>query len=211
MTLPPKRTTQADFTRPVALLMECHRRIERFLEVFRRIVERWGASELDEESRRALETCLNYFTLAVPRHTADEEQSLFPRLRRSNHPAAREAMTKLERLEADHRLARSTHARIDELGRRWLEAGRLDESDAARLRTLLDGLATAYADHIRLEDEHVFVLASRMLTAESLHQVGEEMGQRRFLDPGREGSRCARRRRQHRPGETRPEDPGSAD
>jgi hemerythrin-like domain-containing protein len=196
MTMPPCGTSQADFTRPIGLMMDCHRRIEHFLEALRRVVERFGGGDLDGEGRSALETSLNYFGQAVPRHTADEEQSLFPRVRRSDDPAACEAMTELDRLEADHRLAESAHVRIDELGRRWLNAGRLGESDGARLRTLLDDLATAYADHIRLEDERVFVLGSGVLTAESLREVGEEMEQRRLEDPGREGSRCARRRRQ---------------
>jgi hemerythrin-like domain-containing protein len=177
-------------------MVECHRRIERFLNALRRVVERCAGGGLDDEARFTLETSLNYFDRAVPRHTADEEQSLFPRLRRSGAPGAREAMTSLDRLEAEHRLAKAAHLRIDELGRRWLEARGLDESDVVELQTRLDALAAAYARHISVEDEHVFVLALRILTAEGIREIGEEIARRRFEDPGREGSRCARRRQQ---------------
>jgi hypothetical protein len=38
-----------------------------------------------------------------------------------------------------------------------------------------------YAEHIRLEEQHVFVLAASALNAEQLHDMGEEMKRRRSL------------------------------
>jgi len=187
---------QPGFDQPLALMMDCHRRIEHFLCVLSEIARRYHGGELDGPARQSLDTALTYFQQAAPRHTADEERSLFPRLRLSDDPAVRQAMVQIDRLEADHREAEAAHARIDALGRAWLRAGRLDADDAAALRALLDRLGAVYAAHIRLEDERVFVLARRALDAEALRAVGEEMKQRRIDDPGREGSRCAERRRQ---------------
>src|SRR5690606_3503997 len=144
-----------DFNQPVDLMMDCHRRIEKFLDVLRRVVDRTGGGELDDEHRNALQTALNYFRSAAPRHTEDEEQSLFPRMRRSCDLAVRQALAKMNALEADHRAAEADHARVDELGLRWLEAGRLDEADAAELRRLLERLAESYQRHIRIEDNEV--------------------------------------------------------
>jgi hypothetical protein len=41
---------------------------------------------LTEETRAALETALRYFREAAPKHTADEEESRFPRLRQIIFP-----------------------------------------------------------------------------------------------------------------------------
>ena len=68
----------ADFSQPLEMMKDCHRRIEHFLDLLQTVVERFGDGELPEEGRRALEASLNYFAHAAPRHTADEEESLFP-------------------------------------------------------------------------------------------------------------------------------------
>jgi hemerythrin-like domain-containing protein len=175
----------ADFTQPIDMLKDCHRRIEHFFEVLERAVEEFGDRELSGAERHSLEAALRYFRQAAPHHTADEEHSLFPRMRRSHHPAVRAALAELDRLESDHRRAEVLHARIEEAGRRWLEAGRLTPADRDLLRAWLDELATAYAAHIRLEDERVFELASQALNAEELREVGQEMQARRAPAPCR--------------------------
>ena len=184
----------ADFTQPIELMMDCHRRIEFFLDVLQRVADRCTDQPLDAHGREALETALNYFQSAAPRHTADEEQSLFPRMRQLESPEVKKAMAEIDRLESDHRKAEAAHARLDELGRQWLKSGALPSEPLAEFQRLLDELNQAYGEHIPIEDENVFVLAKRTLTEEQLHAVGQEMKQRRIDDPGRSGSRCAERR-----------------
>ena len=169
----------AGFDQPIELLKDCHRRIEHFLDVLRMIVERFGDGDLPEEGHRALETSLDYFAHAAPRHTADEEQSLFPRLRRSDDDEARAMMAELERLESDHRQTETCHAEVERLGRRWLRTGRIDGPSEVKLRALLEDLAATYTAHIRLEEGRVFVLAERMLVPSDLSALGLEMRQRR--------------------------------
>ncbi len=196
MPVPMGSKGQADFTQPIDLLMDCHRRIENFLEVLKRVVDEYGGRELDQQARDALTTSLNYFRQAAPRHTEDEEQSLFPRMRKADDAQVRGVMAAMDRLESDHRKMEAAHARVDEVGLRWLADGQLDSDTHAEVRALLNEMAAGYAQHIRLEDEEVFVLASKVLDAETLTAVGEEMKQRRVDDPGRSGSRCAERRAQ---------------
>jgi len=189
-------TGQPDFDQPIELMMDCHRRIEHFLGVLQKVAARYPDQPLDSQGREALETTLNYFRSAAPRHTADEEQSLFPRMRRLDRPQVKQAMAEIDRLESDHRKAEAAHARLDELGRQWLDDGTLTGESLAEFRGLLDELATAYGEHIPIEDESVFVLAKRTLSDEQLQAVGQEMKQRRIDDPGRPGSRCAERRQE---------------
>lgn len=171
------------------MLRDCHRRIERFFAQLQSLSERSRDGDLSDPDRQTLETALNYLDQAARRHTEDEEQSLFPRLRRHA------ALAELDRLESDHQHAVLRHQELDQLGRRWLADGRLSTMDSGRLREVVTELTTTYADHIRCEDERVFVLAAQLLTPAELAQIGEEMAQRRAVDPGRPGSRCAKRRR----------------
>lgn len=180
---------QAGFDQPVGLLMDCHRRIERFLDILRRVAERAAGGPLDGEHRVALDTALNYFRFAAPRHTEDEEHSLFPRMRRSDDPAVREALTKMDALEADHRAQEADHARVDELGRRWLADDRLDGAGVDELRGLLARLQAGYQRHIRIEDEELFPLANRLLNGAQLTDIGREMERRRQGGPNRAATR----------------------
>lgn len=184
----------AGFDQPVGLLMDCHRRIERFLQILLRVTNETRGESLEGEYREALETALTYFRSAAPRHTEDEENSLFPRMRQSDDPEVKAALAKLDALEADHRVADEHHARVDEIGRRWLAENRLDAEATAEMTRLLTELVESYQRHIRIEDEEVFPLAAKFLSDEALRLVGEEMRQRRRENPGRPGSRCAQRR-----------------
>lgn len=193
-------TGQPDFAQPIELMMDCHRRIERFLGVLQLVAADDRDVPLDDEGREALKVALNYFDQAAPRHTADEEASLFPRLRRIDKPAVRQAMAAVDRLEADHRKAEDAHTRLDELGRQWLSDGTLDQASLQSFREVLAALVKAYGEHIPIEDDNVFVLAKRVLDDEQLRAIGDEMKQRRAENPGRPGSRCARRRQEQTSG-----------
>jgi len=71
----------AGFDRPIDMLVDCHRRIEHFLDVLIRVVARYATRALDAEGHQALAVARQYFAHSAPKHTADEEQSLFPRMR----------------------------------------------------------------------------------------------------------------------------------
>lgn len=171
------------FDQPLELLSDCHRRIETFLGMMIQVLERahQGSRALDAQERDALEAALRYFDVAAPRHTQDEEQSLFPRMRASDNPQAHAALARVEALEADHRRADAMHAAAKEVCRRWLDAGPLNESDRQRLASLLHDLRQMYAGHILLEDRELFPLASRVLNAQQLSEIGQEMAHRRGL------------------------------
>ena len=62
-----------------------------------------------------IEAALGYFATASPKHTADEEDSLFPRLRDTHDPAAKRALTLVERLERDHDIAERHHHAVEAL------------------------------------------------------------------------------------------------
>ncbi len=185
---------QPDFSQPIELLMDCHRRIERFLDVLMRVTDRHVDAPLDDQGRIAMLTALDYFRHAAPRHTADEEESLFPRLRQCNDSSVVEALERVAELETDHRQAEIAHKLLDEIGRQWLRDGQVPASLYHEFRSTLEHLTAVYREHIAVEDRQVFMLAARVLDGTALAQVGDEMQKRRRDNSGRPGSQCSQRR-----------------
>ncbi len=172
---------QAGFDDPLGLMRDCHRRIESFLDIIIEINTSSADGALDAARRGALRTALDYFANAAPNHTRDEEESLFPRLRRTGAREAKMAVWKVAGLEQDHVAADSAHAHVDAIGRNWLERGAIPRRDSEQLANILRGLRNIYQRHITLEDTVLFPLAGRVLDGEQIREMGDEMAARRGL------------------------------
>lgn len=166
------------FGEPTGLLSDCHRRIEMFLGTLVGVAPLLD-KPLDAEARRAMETSLRYFREAAPKHTADEEESLFPRLRRMDNPEVEAALGTLDPLERDHRRADALHVQVDRLGQKCLAAGSLSSTDAREFAEAVAELESIYKQHIRIEDELVFPIAGRALSAKEKAAIASEMAVRR--------------------------------
>jgi hemerythrin-like domain-containing protein len=162
-------------------LSDCHRRIEHFLHVLVVVDAEAAGGPLKPAHRSALEASLRYFAIAAPKHTADEEQSLFPRLRGSTDPAAVAAMMLVDRLEHDHDEADAYHTAVAVLVERWLAEDCLRPPDARELRERLAQLQALYQRHIKVEDEELFPAAAQVLDRTQLRQIGREMAARRQI------------------------------
>jgi hemerythrin-like domain-containing protein len=167
-----------NFSDPTGLLSDCHRRIEAFvgsLEAVAKTIDR----PLTVEAGRALDSALRYFREAAPKHTADEEESLFPRLRRTHQPDVQSALASLEALEKDHRWAEPLHAEVERLGKQYLATGSLVQSEVEAFRDAVNRLASMYRQHIRIEDTTIFPVAARLLSQTEQAAIGAEMAARR--------------------------------
>jgi iron-sulfur cluster repair protein YtfE (RIC family) len=96
-----------DFNDPIRLLEDCHRRIENFLDVLMTLANQSQGNVLATEQHTAAEISLRYFREAGPKHAADEEESLFPRIRASQNESAKELLN-LDHLHTDHITADKT-------------------------------------------------------------------------------------------------------
>ena len=177
------RRPDHDFDEPLGLLSDCHRRIEHFLETLIAVHTQAGVGPLSASDRGALEGALQYFKTAAPRHTADEEESLFPRLRESGEPAAVQALSIIDDLEHDHDEANAHHEAVDVLVRQWLDGGTLTPAASADLGERLSGLRTLYQRHISVEDRDLFPAAARLLNEDQIGAIGREMAARRNVRP----------------------------
>ena len=172
---------ESDFTDPIGMLGDCHRRIVRFLHVLAALATQYQGGPLPEDHSKLLDTSLRYFREGAPKHTADEEESLFPRLRKLDALGTDAVLARIDALEQDHERAERTHAEVDRLGRMWLSEGRLSAADAAQWEKLTGELVSLYRDHIGAEDTEVFPFAARVLPAADRQAIGAEMKARRGL------------------------------
>ncbi|MCE7969504.1 MAG: hemerythrin domain-containing protein [Leptolyngbya sp. PLA3] len=185
------RSPDHGFDEPIGLLTDCHRRIEMFLDVLIRVANEHADHPLEPggQAAQALTKAKEYFLHAAPRHTADEEESLFPRMKaaaakKDARGAGDEGHAVIERLHDDHGRADAMHARVDVLLGAWLRDASLPAGQAAELCDLLGLLRELYRGHIAVEEQEVFPLAARMLSPADLSAVGEEMRARRGVGKG---------------------------
>ena len=169
------------FSDPTGLLSDCHRRIEMFLGSLQRVAQVIDRP-LTDEARAALDSALRYFRESAPKHTADEEESLFPRLRRLQDPELEKALATLDALEADHSKANTLHAAVDALGTQCLNERYLSATETDQFRQAVSDLASIYAEHIRVEDTVVFPAAKQRLSIPQQSEIATEMASRRSLN-----------------------------
>ncbi len=164
------------FDDPIGMLKDCHRRIEHFLHILCVVVERAHGRELTTEETEAIEAALEYFHVGGQRHNADEEESLFPRLRAE---CAGEELAQIGGLENDHQHANALHAAVEDLYRKWINHGKLAAEDEVRLSSYTDQLQRLYQAHIQIEEQKVFPRAAQVLCGDAIEAIGEEFRARR--------------------------------
>jgi len=164
------------FDDPLGMLQDCHRRIERFLAILCDVAERAHARALTSEEANAIRTALAYFREGGRRHTADEEESLFPRMRTLAPPGT---LDPLDHLEDDHREADQLHDDVDRLYSGWLAAGPLNPTLEQSLLDKTRRLRALYAEHIQTEETTVFPAAARILDRATIAAIGSEFRARR--------------------------------
>jgi hemerythrin-like domain-containing protein len=171
--------SESTFDNPIGLLSDCHRRIERFLQTLITVAIRAAGGHLEAEHRQALDAALKYFREAAPKHTADEEEDLFPALRQVGSRRASGVLAGLDRLEGEHKRADIWHREVEEICQRWLRDGHLSGEQAVHLGELLKSLSDLYRAHIALEEQDVFPVAQAELSAAAKQAMGRRMAERR--------------------------------
>ena len=164
------------FDDPIGMLIDCHRRVEHFLHILCVVSDRVQDRTLTDDEAAAVQSALHYFRVGGLRHTADEEESLFPRLRAES---AAGNLEELGGLESDHRSANDLHVAVDALYSAWIATGRLSPEDELQLRSNTEQLKHLYEEHIQVEEKIVFPRAAEMLNPQAIAAMGQEFHARR--------------------------------
>ncbi len=162
----------------VDMLLACHQRIRNFTGIAVRLADAAGA--VLPEIANAAEAVHRYYSIALPLHEADENDSVYPRLRANlSDSSERESLQAMV----------DQHGPIDEvvarLVPRWAEVKQHPEklpSQAAELRADAARLQQLWREHLALEEEIVFPLIRSRLTADDLQAIHAEMKHRRGIE-----------------------------
>ena len=184
---------ESNFTDPIGMLGDCHRRIEMFLNVLVRVAEQAQGEALNEEQRGALDTALRYFREAARKHTADEEESLFPGSVGSKVPKCERSWLESSHWKRNTSVPIEATVRSTILGKLWLSGGKAAPGTGVESLALLIQLRDLYRHHIATEDNEVFPTAAAALSAADREAIGGEMASRRSISRGQSrDSRCRR-------------------
>lgn len=161
------------FDDPIGMLSACHGRIARQLATLDRLQRHLPERGCDDDARAAARGILRYFDSAAPNHHADEEASVFPRLRRA---AGRREEALLAVLEQEHAMLAAHWRRL-----RPLLAGIAAGARANLSPRQVAEIRAAYEAHIAKEESALLPAAAALDTA-TLAEVGREMAARRGVD-----------------------------
>lgn len=157
----------------VELLLECHARIRSFLDLARRLGGAQGAA--DEAVADAAFRVSRYFTVALPLHARDEEESIVPRLR-GRDPAVD---AELEAMVCEHREheqpLRALVAACADLARDTSRHGEL----AATVMGSAAELERGFAAHLAREEAVIFPAIRQLLDQTTDAPVVKEIRLRR--------------------------------
>ena len=164
------------FDNPLGMLADCHRRIERFLHILCTVAGQASGRPLNQEEEDAVNAALLYFQEGGRRHNADEEESLFPRIRAVESGSY---LNDLAHLEDDHRRTEQLHHQVETLYRKWIASSTLSATDQAQLLTATAALQRIYTAHIKMEESAIFPHAARVLDPSAIAAIAAEFQARR--------------------------------
>lgn len=165
----------ASFEQPFEMLEACHTRVQRSLDLLRRLVDYIDQHGHDASTRAAAADVLRYFDLAAPLHHEDEEKHVFPRLLASGDAALRQAVQALQR---EHEQMGATWAVVREPVRQWTDSDAAGGVSAAARADIARFLAL-YAGHIETEENRVYPAAQAAMDDDELAAMGQDMQKRR--------------------------------
>lgn len=173
--LPGFHSPAASFERPHDMLVACHERVQRSLDLLGRLVEHIDKHGHSASSHSAAQDVLRYFTLAAPQHHQDEELHLFPALLAQGHP---QLVAAVKRLQQDHVHMERLWAIVKDALEQWLAPDAHALPTEAQRQAIADFRAL-YPHHIALEEGTVFPAAFALLGPDASALAGQEMQARR--------------------------------
>jgi iron-sulfur cluster repair protein YtfE (RIC family) len=170
---PATKTSETSSDEAIDLLVGCHQRIRHFTSVATKLAHAQGATH--DEIRSASEAVYRYYSVSLPLHEADEEDSLRPRLSKVADDRVQHALTAMH----------DQHMAIDDLLERLLPLLKLVANNPATLAdaggemySITKALSEMFLAHLQLEEEVIFP-ALRVLSQGERDEMVSEMRERR--------------------------------
>lgn len=163
---------------PLEHLTACHRRIEERLATLERVIPHFADKR--EEALAAIASAMRFFDTNGNWHTADEEESLFPRIASGLNE---EESALVAKLEAQHQEAEAIFARLRAVVAKLKEENPCSQQRIKEYAELCGTLCAIYREHIQVEDSRIPAIGRRILSPRELDLISQEMKLRRGLQP----------------------------
>lgn len=175
------RSPAASYDQPLEMWRECHERVRRMCALLQRVQVHVATHGADAQARDGATSVLRYFNEAGPRHHADEEENLFPRLlqRLEGTPGVTEVARTLEQLQQEHDALESDWAQL-----RQTLAQIAQGQPAALEPALVERYGTAYRRHLELEESVLAPALKSALNDADWSEIGRAMAARRGVPWG---------------------------
>lgn len=163
---------------PIEMLEACHERLQAQLATLGRLAAWLPEHGADRQAQQAAANVLRYFTIAAVNHHLDEEEDLFPTLKKRVDPGRRDALHALiELILAEHQEMFAAWAqmrtRLEPISR-----GENAELPAAEV----ERFSERYRRHIEREEAELLPFARELLTEEDIAAMSGAMTDRRRHD-----------------------------
>jgi hemerythrin-like domain-containing protein len=153
-------------------LLDCHRKHDQFVQAIRLLLERPHTGQLHAHESSALVMALHFFQDNRPLHHADEEQSIFPRLRGTS------IEPKLKQLCLEHKRLTALHRNLETQLGDWLR-GSSGAPDRQRLQATLNELQQLFLAHRALEEKVIYPFARNSFSPADWAAIAQELEARR--------------------------------
>ncbi len=173
--LPGFEAPAVGFEQPFEMLVACHERVQRSLDLLKRLMDYLDTRGHDRSTRSAAADVLRYFDIAAPLHHEDEELHVFPALAASADAPLRTAIATL--MDEHTRMAALWSALRGAL-LCWRDEDDAPPPDAAT-RCTAAAFIGLYATHIVTEEGLVYPAARACFDDAGLVRIGAEMQARR--------------------------------
>lgn len=168
------------FEQPFDMLLACHDRVRRSLDLLERLADHVRQNGTDSAAQSAASDVLRYFDLAAPLHHQDEERHVLPALRASESAPL---IALADQIEAEHQELHGIWAELRTVLLEWQKPESPSATDLARqiekCGPLIARYTALYRVHAAEEERLAFPSAAQRIPLPQLASMGAEMAARR--------------------------------
>ena len=176
MNLPGFRSPAVGCDEPFEMLIVCHERVQRMLDLLDRARMHALTKGCDADLNSAFTDVMRYFDLAAPQHHLDEELHVFPIVLAKGNQSQKELVALLIQ---DHETMAHLWQSVRSILSEVLQTPRDLPVFSHRDNALIDDFRNAYAKHISNEELSIYPASTEYMTQNDFASMSEEMKVRR--------------------------------
>ena len=174
--LPGFRSPAVGCDEPFEMLIACHERVQRMLDLLDRARTQALTKGCDANLNSAFTDVMRYFDLAAPQHHLDEELHVFPIVLAKGNQSQKEIVRVLIQ---DHETMAHLWQNVRSILSKVIQTPRDFPVFSQQDNDLMDDFRNAYARHISNEELSIYPASIQFMSIHDIASMSEEMKVRR--------------------------------